>query len=128
MKISSGQGSHDDISREKARGYAATNAVLPGLGTLTAGKKIGILQLALCLGGFGITLAFGVKFIFWALAHWSEYWAPPQNFDDPFRPLRDLWQHARWTLLGIVMFTISWIWSMMSSRSLLAAAKAEKPA
>ena len=127
MKTSSGPKSHDATSREKARGYAATNAVMPGLGSLTAGRKVGLLQLALCLGGFGITLGFGMRFFFWSLAHLSEYWSPDSNAD-PVRALLDLWQHAKWPCLGIVMFIISWIWSTMTSRSLLAASKSENAA
>src|SRR5215469_13111173 len=95
MKTFSGPKNHDDISDQKARGYVATNAVMPGLGSLAAGRKVGLLQLGLCLRGFGITLGFGVRFIFWALAHWSEFQTANPDAG-ALKPLRELWQHARW--------------------------------
>lgn len=127
MKTFSGPESHDGIGDQKAHGYVASNVVLPGLGSLAAGRKVGWLQLGLCLGGFGLTLGFGVRFIFWGLAHWSEFQnASPDA--DPLKPLRELWQQARWPFLGIVMFVISWFWSFMTSRSLLAESKAKNTA
>lgn len=123
MKTFSGPENHD-ASRQKAQGYAATNAVMPGLGSLTAGKRVGVVQLVLGLGGFAMTLGFGTQFIFWSLAHWSEYQNAGPDMD-PFKPLRDLWQHARWPLLGMAMFAVSWLWSLVTSRSLLAASKAK---
>lgn len=122
MKTSSGRESHDDPGVEKARGYVASNAVLPGLGSLAAGRKVGVVQLGLCLGGFALTLGAGVPFISWSLAHWAQFWSPnPDN--DPFAPLIDLWHHARWPLAGIAVFSVSWLWSLLTSRSLLADAK-----
>lgn len=118
MKTFSGSKSHDVAGRQTAQGYAATNVVLPGLGSLTAGRKAGLIQLCLCLGGFGMTLGFGTRFIFWALAHWSEF----QNVGpdaDPLKNLRDLLEHACWPLLGIILFAISWLWALLTSRSLL---------
>lgn len=123
MKTFSEPKSHDDAGGQKAQGYVASNVVMPGLGSLAAGRKVGLLQLALCLGGFGITLGFGVRFLFWALAHWAEFHTV--NLDaDPLKPLRDLWQQSRWLLLGIAMFTVSWLWALATSRSLLAESKA----
>ena len=118
MKTFSGPKNHDAAGRKTAQGYAATNVVLPGLGSLTAGRKVGFIQLVLCLGGFGMTLGFGMRFVFWALAHWSEF----QNANpdvDPLKNLRDLWDQARWPLLGIFMFLVSWLWALSTSRSLL---------
>ena len=97
---------------------------MPGLGSLAGGRKVGLPQLALCLLGFAITIGFGVRFIFWALAHWSEFYGSTLPAD-PLAPLRDLWQQARWPLLGIVLFTFSWLWALLTSRSLLATAKTE---
>jgi len=95
---------------------------MPGLGSLVGGRKVGLLQLALSSGGFVITLGCGVNFIYWALAHWSEF----NNLNpaaDPMAPLRDLWQHARWPLAGMVLFGCGWFWALLTSWSLLAEAK-----
>ena len=122
MKTFSGPKSHDAGSRKTAQGYAATNVVLPGLGSLLAGRKVGLVQLCLYLASFGITLGFGIRFVFWAVSHWSEF----QNANpdvDPLKSLRDLWEHARWPLLGIVMFVVSWLWALSTSRALLVESK-----
>jgi hypothetical protein len=105
----------------------ATNLAVPGLGSLVGGKKIGLLQLALCLAGFVLTLGFGLRFVFWSLAHWSEYHGANADVD-PFKPLRDLWQQARWPLLGMALFGISWFWALLTSRSLLAETENKKAA
>jgi len=122
MKIFSGPEKPDDTGLQKARGCLATNLALPGLGSLAGGRKVGLIQLCLCLGGFALTLGFGVRFVYWALAHWSEYYGANAELD-PLKPLRDLWQHARWPALGIVLFACSWLWAMHTSRSLLLESK-----
>jgi hypothetical protein len=122
MKTFSGSKSHDVAGRQTAQGYAATNIVIPGLGSLTAGRKVGLIQLCLYLTGFGITLVFGTRFVFWALAHWSEFHNANLD-DDPWKNLRDLLEHACWPLLGIILFVISWLWALLTSRSLLLESK-----
>lgn len=126
MKTFSGQ-KNDGNGRQTAQGYCATNLVMPGLGSLVGGRKAaGLSQLALCLTGFGLTLGCGVRFFFWALAHWDEFHNPNPN-DDTLAPLRDLWQHARWPVLGMFLFGIAWLWALATSRSMLAAAQNENP-
>jgi len=122
MKIYSGPESHDQPEHQTAQGWMATNLALPGLGSLIAGRKVGFIQLALCLVGFGLTLVCGLQMVSWSLAHWSEYHNPNADMD-PFQPLRDLWVHARWPLLGIAMFSCAWVWSFVTSRSLLSQSK-----
>jgi len=127
MKTSSGPGSHEHAELQKAQGYLATNLVMPGMGSLAAGKKVGAVQLVLCLGGFALTLGFGARMIFWALAHWSEYYGPSPE-TDPFKPLMDLFQQARWPVLGMIVFGVSWLWSLRTSRSLIAEIKRKNAA
>lgn len=121
MKTFSGPKNHD-AARQTAQGCFASNLVMPGVGSLAGGRKVGIAQLSLCGIGFILTLATGVRFIFWALAHWSEFHDPNASAD-PMQPLRDLWQHARWPVLGMVLFAVAWFWALFTSRSLLAEAK-----
>ena len=102
----------------------ASNLAVPGLGSLVGGRKVGILQMALYLSGFGITIGFGLQFVYWSLAHWSEYHGPNAEAD-PIKTLVDLWQHARWPFLGIGMCLLSWCWSLVTSRSLLAETEAK---
>jgi hypothetical protein len=122
MKTFSGRKNHDDAKRQDAQGCFTTNLVMPGLGSLVGGRRVGLPQMTLCLTGFAISLGFGVRFTFWSLAHWSEFYSPNPDAD-PFAPLRDLWQQARWPLLGIALFAFAWFWALLTSRSLLAEAK-----
>ena len=46
---------------------------------------------------------------------------------DPIKTLSDLWHQARWPFLGIAMcFSSSWLWALVTSRSLLAEIKNQK--
>jgi hypothetical protein len=122
MKTFSGPKSHEPSELQKAQGCLATNLVMPGLGSLAAGRKIGIPQLALCVAGFALTLGFGVHMIYWTLAHWSEYYGPHTE-TDPFKPLLDLWREARWPILGMLLFGVAWLWSICTSRAIIAEVK-----
>jgi hypothetical protein len=126
MKIFSGPENQADAGGQHARGWLTTNAVMPGLGSLAAGRKVGLLQLALSLGSFAVTTGCGVHFIYWSLAHWSEFHSVNAE-EDPLQPLRDLWHQARWPMLGIALFLISWLWALLTSRSLLRAANGKPP-
>jgi hypothetical protein len=122
MKTYSAQESSDSARLQAAQGCLSTNLVMPGLGSLVGGRKVGLVQLALCLCGFGLTLGTGVRFIFWSLAHWAEFYNPNPN-GDPFAPLHDMWIHARWPMLGTVLFGLAWLWALLTSRAILAEAK-----
>ncbi|MDR3459097.1 MAG: hypothetical protein P4N60_16765 [Verrucomicrobiae bacterium] len=122
MKIFLGGKNDAAAASQAAKGCLATNLVMPGLGSLVGGRKIGYVQLAISLTGFTVSLVFGTHFIFWALAHWSEYHGANAP-EDPLQPLRDLWREARWPMLGMGLFAVALLWSMGTSRSLLAEAK-----
>ena len=128
MKTFSGpKNEADPQARQKAKGLLATNLVMPGLGSLADGRKVGLVQLVLCLVGFGLTMGCGIHFIYWSLAHWAEY-QTASDLSDPWKPLRDLWQQARWPLLGIFLFLVSWVWALATSRSMLSQTAAKAPA
>jgi hypothetical protein len=124
MRTSSGRESHDEPGQQRAKGYLAANLAVPGLGSLAAGRKVGLWQLGIYLAGFAITLGFGTRLILWYLAHWSEFHSLDPRMD-PLQPLRDLFYQARWPVLGSVMFAVSWFWALLTSRSLLAEEKAK---
>jgi hypothetical protein len=121
MKISSARASSESSARETARGCFTTNLVIPGLGSLVGGRKIGYLQLVLCYLGQGITLVFGIHLIYWSLANWSKIYHP--NAEDPLANLREIWLQLRLPLLGILLFAIAWIWALLTSCRLLDDAK-----
>jgi hypothetical protein len=124
MKTFSGQKSPDAPALQKAQGYLATNLAVPGLGSLVAGRKVGLLQMVLYLSGFVITMVCGIRFVHWSLAHWTEYHNPNA---DPVEALAAMWQHVRWPFLGVAMCLLAWFWSWQTSRSLLAATKPKPP-
>jgi hypothetical protein len=121
MKISSARANHESSAQETARGCFTTNLVIPGLGSLVGGRKIGYLQLVLCYLGEGITLIFGVRLIYWTLAHWSTIYHP--NTEDPLAALHEMWPQMRLPLLGILLFAIAWLWALLTSYQLLGEAK-----
>jgi len=89
-----------------------------------AGRKAGYFQMAIYFSGFALTLTFGVRFVFWALSHWTEFYSEFHGPNvDPLAALSDLWQRTRWALLGIGLFAVSWIWALWTSRTLMAEAK-----
>jgi hypothetical protein len=120
MKTFLARANSESSARETARGCFTTNLVIPGLGSLVGGRKIGYVQLVVCFSGLAISLIFGVRFILWSLAHWDEFHDPNA---DPIAALRDLWFQARWSLLGIVLFAIAWLWALLTSCLLLSEAK-----
>ncbi len=105
MKISSLDQGLPPAERSKAWSYLITNLlVLPGLGSVMAGQKAsGYLQMLLALVGSVITLVAVVKLA----------WAWVQEFQLPGDPAL-----YRWTILGIGIFLVSWIWSLLTSLAL----------
>lgn len=97
------------------------NLVIPGGGSLLAGRRIGYLQLALCGMGFALTMIFGVKFILWGLQHWAELRDPT---GDPAETLLTLWRGCRMPLAGIGLFGVAWIWAFLTNMGILRASRA----
>ncbi len=126
MKIFSGQKNPNLTPREIAQGCLTANLAIPGLGSVIAGRKVGLVQLAIYFLGFALTLIFGVSFVLWALSHWSQFYGEFNRPDsDPSVALADLWHRTRWALLGIVLFAVSWLWALWTSRDLLAETRAK---
>jgi hypothetical protein len=121
--------SPDLSAREIAQGSLTANLAIPGLGSVVAGRKVGFVQMAVYFSGFGLTICFGLRFVVWALSHWSQFYAEFYSPDaDVITAMNDLWLRTRWALLGIALFVISWVWAFSTSRALLAAAKRENGA
>jgi hypothetical protein len=102
------------LDRSAAWGCLVANVfVLPGLGTVTAGRRIGYLQGALALIGFGMTASWCV----WFLGRWMHSGAVPDQVG-PYFPI---------CLAGMVLFALAWTWALMSSLRILARASASLP-
>jgi hypothetical protein len=97
------------------------NLVVPGSGTLIAGKKIGYLQLVLAFVAVALTTVFGFQFISWALAHWDQI--HNDTGDDPLANFRAVLQHSRGAMGGIGLFALAWLMALVSSLQIFLAAR-----
>lgn len=125
MKTSSAPGSSNAVpptALELAKGCLTSNLAVPGLGTLMSGRKVtGLLQMAVYLTAFGLTVGYGLSFVFWALAHWQQI--QQANQQDPIGGLQMMWPRVKWAFVGLVMFAISWVWALQTSLGIMRKAK-----
>lgn len=113
------------LDRSTAWGCFMGNLALPGSGSLLAGRISGYGQGLLALVGVGLTTVFGLRFLVWGLTHWAQW----QEADpDPAERLLELWLGLRWTLLGMGVFAMSWLWALASSWGILREAARNAPA
>lgn len=120
MKISLALGPRQKLSRQTAWGCLTTNLAVPGSGSLAGGRRAGYFQLALTAVGFGLTILFGLPFIYWCLAHWERIYGPKRDVVAVFS---ETWHLLRWALLGIAIFLFAWIWALLTSLQLLRSAR-----
>lgn len=95
------------ISQAKARNAALLNQfATPGLGSLIAGRWVeGAGQLFLALAGFVLIMA-------WFVEEMHQLYGQI-NGDVPVRPI------GRIMVWGAILFAISWLWSLVTSLSLM---------
>ena len=120
MKTFSANATPEAPSAQTARGFVATNLALPGFGSLMAGRSVGYPQAALTVVGFGLTVWFGVRFGIWFFQNTSAIYDPE---GDPVATLISVWLGVRWALLGMVLVTISWLWSLTTNTAILRSAR-----
>jgi hypothetical protein len=120
MKISFALGPRRPLSRETAWGCLTSNVALPGIGSLVAGRISGYPQVALALGGMGLTLVFGLRFFAWFAANHARLYGPDGNGLDA---LLEVVRAVRWAFLGIALFALGWLWALATSLGLLREAK-----
>lgn len=94
---------------------------MPGFGTLMAGRRVtGFLQAALGVLGLALTMVYGVRFLAWYVANWTDI----TGGDDPIATLSEVWLRVRWAMGGIGVFLLATLWALSSSLSILREAKA----
>jgi hypothetical protein len=118
MKISLALKPRRDLSRSEARGCLTANLLVPGSGSLVAGRAIGYLQLAFALTALTLTLYWGAQFLGWTIKNWSRMRQPSE---DPFENLLQLWLAARWPLLGMGLFVSSVLFALVTSLQIMSA-------
>ena len=116
MKSSSAQAPPPIIDRKTALGCLCANLlVLPGLGSLTAGKRSGYWQIALALLGFVSTSLFATWFVY-ALIQLEPIpssWPQWQSVMIEWKPRLIL------GAFGFGTFTLAWLWALQCSLQIL---------
>lgn len=84
-------------------------AAFPGLGTVLMGRRAGWAQAALMLAGFGLSLGFGLRYI----------WCAAQTLHQPDWTEAELaacYQPWLWALRwGLGLCAAAWLWALVSS-------------
>jgi len=113
MKIFSGG---KQLSPAAARNCFLVNQfATPGLGSLMGGRIVaGLGQLLLALIGFALVT-------FWFLQTMKQYYGTVD--EDAPAPV----SYARYFIAGFLVFGASWLWSLLTSFSLVRAAKTPEP-
>ena len=83
----------------------ANALVLPGLGSLIAGRRSGWAQAAVALAGFALTAVWFV----WFVAAWLREGSFPLDAG-PYLPAG---------ALGVVLFALSWVWALATGLQLV---------
>ena len=84
---------------------AANLLVLPGLGTLVAGRRSGLVQAALALVGFVLIMLWLTAFVL----DWIERGGVPPGGGP----------HLSWGILGIVVGGVAWVWSLVTGLAVI---------
>ena len=101
------------LDKTKARICVTLNLlVLPGLGTIIAGRRSGWLQAVLALVGFGLNIA-------WALWFFARFLRSEELPED-------LTAHVWLALTGVALFLVAWLWTLASSLQILREARTTK--
>ena len=94
---------------------AANTFVLPGLGSILAGRKLGYAQVVLAVIGFSLSSLWFIGFVI--------------NFIRTGNPLEGFLEQLPLAVGSVALFAISWIWAQFTNRSLWRSVKdlPEKP-
>lgn len=112
MKTSGEPGGPAAPDRATAWACLLTNALtLPGLGSITAGRRAGYAQGALAIVGFALS-------VYWLVRTILTWMAEGQLPVEINRTLLI-------GLVGIGLYAVAWLWALGTSLSLLGAAKAK---
>jgi len=103
----------DGVDEARAWASLMTNLlVLPGLGSLLAGRRAGWGQAALALVGFALSTAW----LAWFVVAWSRTGSFPLD-GGPYLPLG---------LLGVLLFAVSWMWGLVTGLAVVRESRAQR--
>lgn len=115
MKISLVLQRRRPLNRGEAWACFTANIVLPGSGSLVAGRVVGYFQAILALIGLGISFVTTCMTFVWYLKNYQRLNAST----DPFAPLIELAHHLIQPALGFGVFIVAILWAMVTSWSIL---------
>jgi hypothetical protein len=120
MKISLALGKTRSLSREMALSCLTANLAMPGAGSLAAGRPSGYFELLLAFIGVVLTVVFGTRFLIWFAQNWNSLYGQDA---DPVAMFSNMWMAGRWAFLGIFIFLIAILWSLITSLQILRSAR-----
>ena len=131
MKKSSAPGQPHPPDRSVAWGFLLTNlVVLPGMGSVAAGRRSGYAQIILALGGLLLSAYFVVVALYSLVKHRAELIeaASVSTVWDQVEKLPVNWRAHLWIGgLGLVLFAIGWCWALATSLQILNASVTHSP-
>ena len=99
-----------DVDETRAWACLMANLlVLPGLGSLIAGRRSGWAQAAVALAGFALTTVWFV----WVVAAWAREGTFPLDAG-PYLPAG---------ALGVLLFGVSWVWGVVTGLAVVRGAR-----
>lgn len=106
-------------------GCLSTNLALPGFGSIMGKRIVGYFQAPFCVVGTVLTLTFGARFAVWYFTNRARI---NDAQGDPLAVLSELWINVRWSLAGMAIFAMDWLWALTTSFSLVNEAKRQQAA
>lgn len=111
MKISLVLHPRRPLSRSEAWGCFTANLVLPGAGSLIAGRAVGYFQMLLAFVGLGVSLVRMIQVVIWYITNYQRL----NNSTDPFASLFELGHELLKPALGFAIFGIAILWAIVTS-------------
>lgn len=113
MKTSSERPAAAVPDRASARACTLTNLlVLPGLGSLVAGRRVGWAQLGLALAGAGLFV--------YGMAQLVRDWLASEG------PVFEFTRGLGWLLAGLGVSVVAWLWALVTSLQVHRAVRARE--
>jgi hypothetical protein len=109
---------HKDKKKSPSWSYLVANlAVLPGLGSIGANKRVGYVQIVLAIAGMAMSLYFAI----WMINLLVTRYSPDQEISSISELFRWPEEKTRYGIgaSGIALFGIAWIWALATSLALM---------
>lgn len=111
MKISLVLQRRRPLSRGEAWACFTANLVMPGSGSLIAGRAVGYIQLVFALTGLAISFITTMQTVLWYFQNYQRLNAS----SDPFAPIIELGRHLIYPIVGLGIFLVAVVWALFTS-------------